>query len=266
MSPPILVDYQRNGRTIKGLIDVARDGYLWFLERTDGPIKFVEGKPYVNQNVFTSLDPKTGRPDVDPARKPGTGKTRRVLPVALGRQELAADRLQSEDADDLHSGQREPVRRDHRARRSTYTPGTRFTGAHEQLSRSRPGADHIGEVQAWNVDTGKRVWTHNYAEVAELGPDAGDRRRAGVQRRHQRSQVPRVRRGDRQAAVGVPDQLGHRSVRRRRSWSTASSTSPCSPAGASTRARDAGAPQSQFCPANYPEVPEGGAVWVFALK
>ena len=34
VSPPILVDYQRNGRTIKGLIDVARDGYLWFLERS----------------------------------------------------------------------------------------------------------------------------------------------------------------------------------------------------------------------------------------
>ena len=110
VSPPILVDYQRNGRTIKGLINVARNGYLWFLERTDGPINFVEGKPYVKQNVFRSLDPKTGRPDVDPARKPGTGKTRRVLPVALGRQELAADRLQPEDADDLHPGQREPVR------------------------------------------------------------------------------------------------------------------------------------------------------------
>ena len=40
VSPPILVDYQRNGRTIKGLIDVARDGYLWFLERTDGEINF----------------------------------------------------------------------------------------------------------------------------------------------------------------------------------------------------------------------------------
>ena len=34
VSPPILVDYQRNGKTVKGLIDVARDGYLWFLERT----------------------------------------------------------------------------------------------------------------------------------------------------------------------------------------------------------------------------------------
>ena len=52
VSPPILVDYQRNGRTVKGLIDVARNGYLWFLERTDGPIKFVDGKPYVKQNVF----------------------------------------------------------------------------------------------------------------------------------------------------------------------------------------------------------------------
>ena len=46
VSPPILVDYQRNGRTIKGLIDVARDGYLWFLERSrPDAIKFVEGKP-----------------------------------------------------------------------------------------------------------------------------------------------------------------------------------------------------------------------------
>ena len=96
---------------IKGLIDVARNGYLWFLERTDGRINFVEGTPYVKQNVFRSLDPKTGRPDVDPARKPGTGQARRVLSVALGRQELAADRVQPADADDLHPRQREPVRR-----------------------------------------------------------------------------------------------------------------------------------------------------------
>ena len=30
VSPPILVDFMRNGRLVKGLIDVARDGYLWF--------------------------------------------------------------------------------------------------------------------------------------------------------------------------------------------------------------------------------------------
>ena len=35
---------------------------------------------------------------------------------------------------------------------------------------SYPGAKHIGEVQAWNVDTGKRVWTHTFAKSANWGP------------------------------------------------------------------------------------------------
>src|SRR5262252_6557537 len=84
VSPPILVDYRRNGRTVKGLIDVARDGYLWFLERSSGSIRFVEGKPYVNQNVFLRLDPVTGRPEIDLARKPGTGKRAEFCPGAHG--------------------------------------------------------------------------------------------------------------------------------------------------------------------------------------
>jgi len=36
VSPPILVDFKRGSRTYKGLIDVGRDGYLWFLERSSG--------------------------------------------------------------------------------------------------------------------------------------------------------------------------------------------------------------------------------------
>ena len=84
VSPPILVDYTRNGKTIKGLIDIARNGYLWFLERTTDRINFVEGTPFVKQNVFRSLDPKTGRPDVDPARKPGTDKRAEFCPSHWG--------------------------------------------------------------------------------------------------------------------------------------------------------------------------------------
>ena len=82
MSPPILVDYQRNGRMVKGLIDVARDGYLWFLERTDGPIRFVDATPYVKQNVFRGVDPKTGRPTSIPtasrARARAPSSVRRI--------------------------------------------------------------------------------------------------------------------------------------------------------------------------------------------
>ena len=105
VSPPILVDFKRGTRTYKGLIDVGRDGYLWFLERSSGKISFVEGKPFVRQNVYKSLDPETGRPEVDPARKPGHRKDGRFLPFAVGREELAADRIQSEDPDDLYPRQ-----------------------------------------------------------------------------------------------------------------------------------------------------------------
>ena len=59
---------------MKRLVNVARNGYLWFLERSAGPIRFVQGMPYVKQTVFRGLDPQMGRPDVDPERKPATGR------------------------------------------------------------------------------------------------------------------------------------------------------------------------------------------------
>ncbi len=37
-----------------------------------------------------------------------------------------------------------------------YTPGSAFTGARNVMSIV-PGSDHIGEVQAWNVDTGALI-------------------------------------------------------------------------------------------------------------
>ena len=134
----------------------------------DGPINFVDGEPFVKQNVFKSLDPKTGRPNVDPVRKPGDRQKGRFLPVAVGRQELAADRLQPEDADDLHPGERKSVRHLDR-RKGQYTPGERFIGATTTLYVA-PGADHIGEVQAWNLDTGKKVWSHPFANSQNWGP------------------------------------------------------------------------------------------------
>lgn len=168
VSPPILVDYRRGGRTIKGLINFARSGYLYFLERTDGPIKFVEGMPYVKQNVFRSLDPKTGRPDVDPARKPDIGKLADFCPSWHG-------------AKNWQPGAYNPKTR------MIYTPTQEnicavmigrtiqtSSGATRAASTQRmyiaPGADHLSEVQAWNVDTGKKVWSHNFETSPNWGP------------------------------------------------------------------------------------------------
>ena len=75
VSPPLLVDFSHDGRMIKGLVDVARDGYLWQLERGAGGIGFVAAQPFVHHNVFKGVEPGSGRPIVDPAHKPRTGAT-----------------------------------------------------------------------------------------------------------------------------------------------------------------------------------------------
>src|SRR5262249_48457650 len=84
VSPPLVLDFKHNGRTVKGLVNVARNGYLYRLERTADKINFVAGQPFVRQNVFKGLDPKTGRPDVDLARKPGTEKVAEFCPSLWG--------------------------------------------------------------------------------------------------------------------------------------------------------------------------------------
>ena len=114
VSPPILVDYQRNGRTIKGLIDVARDGYLWFLERSDGPIKFVEGKALRESGCVSESRSENRTAQRRSDEETRHRKNRDVLPGIAWRQELASDRVQPADPDDLHSGEQQHLRNAHR--------------------------------------------------------------------------------------------------------------------------------------------------------
>jgi alcohol dehydrogenase (cytochrome c) len=163
VSPPILVDYRRNGRTVKGLINVARDGYLWFLERTDGPINFVEGKPFVQQNVFRSLDPVTGRPDIDPDRKPATGRMAFHCPSVWGGKNWPPIAF-SPDTRMIYIPANENTCGTSIGQEVEYVPGRGYSGAVVGFYLAE-GAEHVGEVQAWNVDTGERVWTHRYGAV-----------------------------------------------------------------------------------------------------
>jgi len=262
VSPPILVDYQRQGRTIKGLIDVARDGYLWFLERTDGPINFIEGKPYVKQNVFRSLDPKTGRPDVDPARKPGTGKTADFCPSHWGGKNWPPIAF-SPKTRMIYIPANENLCGTIVGRPPTYVAGSAYTGATSTTSLA-PGGDHIGEVQAWNVDTGSRVWTHSYGTSANWGPMLATG-------------------GGLVFTGGTNDRMFHAfdATTGKLVWQFPTNSGitgqPSSfmidgkqyiavLSGWGVDARSMQARLNRLLPGKYPEVPEGGAVWVFAVK
>ncbi len=262
VSPPILVDYQRQGRTIKGLIDVARNGYLWFLERTDGPINFVEGKPFVKQNVFRSLDPKTGRPDVDPARKPGTGKSADFCPSHWGGKNWPPIAY-SPKTRMIYIPANENLCGSIIGRPATYTPGSSFTGATSTLSLV-PGAKHIGEVQAWNVDTGQRVWTHTFGASANWGPmlatGGGLVFSGGTNDRKFRAFDATTGKvvWEFPTNSGITGQPASFTIDGKQYIAVLS--------GWGVDARAMQARLNRLLPGNYPEVPEGGAVWVFAVK
>ena len=262
VSPPILVDYRRNGRTVKGLIDVARDGYLWFLERTDGKINFIEGKPYVKQNVFLRLDPKTGRPDIDPVHKPATGKSVEFCPALWGGKNWPPIAY-SPKTRMIYIPVNENTCMTSTGEEVEYHPGGRFVGARTDFKLA-PGADHVGEVQAWNVDTGLRVWTHKYDKSPNWG-------------------AMLVTGGGVVFTGGTNDRKMHAfdATSGKLLWEFPMNSGALAPpssfevegkqyiavhAGWGGDSRSMQALLNRLFPGEYPEVPEGGAVWVFAVE
>jgi alcohol dehydrogenase (cytochrome c) len=131
-------------------------------------------------------------------------------------------------------------------------------------ARQSPGGDHVGEVQAWNVDTGKRVWTHQYKTSQNWGPmlaTAGGVIFSGGTN-DQRFHAFDASSGKllwefptSSGIIGQPSSFmvnGKQYVAVQSGWGIDSR-------GMQTRLNEAS-------PGNFPEVPEGGAIWVFAVR
>ena len=78
---PMLIDVNRDGKTIHGLFSAHKQGYTYLLDRTD--MHFVYAQPFMNVTTFAGIDPKTGHPIVDPAKDPSKGEVD-VCPAFLG--------------------------------------------------------------------------------------------------------------------------------------------------------------------------------------
>ena len=263
VSPPILLDYKRDGKTVSGLLDFARNGYMWFLERKPGgEIGYVQGQPYVKQNVFTSLDPKTGRPNIDPAHKPGTGKKVDFCPSIWGGKDWPPVSF-SPKTRLVYVPANENLCASIEGSKVAYKPGQAYTGALVDVYISPANADHIGEVQAWNVDTGKKVWTQTFANSQNWGPTmvtAGDVVfSGGTNDRKFRAFDAKTgkilwEQATNSGITGMPSTFvvdGKQYVAIQSGW------------GIDSRAMQGRLNSHE--PGRFPEVPEGGAIWVFAL-
>jgi len=262
VSPPILVDYRRDGRTLKGLVNVARNGYLWQLERTRDKINFITGQPFVRQNVFKSLDRKTGRPVVDEARKPGTSKAALFCPGLWGGKDWPPVAY-SPQTRLLYIPANENLCSELTGGEVKYVAGERYTGVAKNVLTIVKDADHIGELQAWNLDSGKRVWTtklpsQNWGPVLATGGGllfaggtndrmfhAFDAKTGKILWQHPTAS----------GVNGVPVSFkvdGKQYIAVQSGWGV-------------DAARMQGRLNLLF-PGKYPEVPQGGAIWVFAVK
>jgi alcohol dehydrogenase (cytochrome c) len=162
VAAPLLVDLPRNGRTVPGLVHAGRNGYLWMLERGADGISFIAAKPYVKQNVFTSIDPVTGRPEYDMERKPGIDKPAIYCPSLWGGKDWPPAAY-NPDTGYLYIPANENLCQHLVGEDVEYRPGQQFTGAQTVDFLVDENADHIGELQAWNLSTGERVWTQEFA-------------------------------------------------------------------------------------------------------
>ena len=178
VSAPLLIDYEREGKIVKGLVHPGRNGYLWFLERSAEQITFVDANPYVYQDVFTSIDAVTGRPEYDMTKKPGTGYEASFCPSLWGGKDWPPAAFDP-NSRLLFIPANENVCSTMVGEEIEYSPGRAYMGRGTSDDGGffvRDGADHIGELQAWNVDTGERAWTttfesHNWGPILATAGD-----------------------------------------------------------------------------------------------
>lgn len=260
VSTPLLFDVTRDGRTFPALVHPGRNGFLWLLERGPDEIRFVDAIPYVFQNVFTSFDPVTGRPTYDPDHKPTTGRVTDFCPSLWGGKDWPpaaynpGTGLLYIPANDNHCGSIEGLEVE-------YVPGRGYTGADSDMT-VRPGADHIGELQAWDLDSGQQAWTvefpmHNWGPVLTtagglvfMGGTPDRYFRAFDARSGEELWSQRLNSG----VMGVPVTYaidGVQYVAVQAGWGV-------DPVGMGRRIDEARG--------TFTYVPQGGVVWVFALE
>jgi alcohol dehydrogenase (cytochrome c) len=171
VSTPILIDYARNGRQIAGLVHPGRNGYLWWLERRADGIGFIDAKPYVYQDVFTAIDPVTGRPSYDESHKPGMNRPATFCPAPHGGKNWPPAAY-SPDTGYLYIPANDNLCSTMAGEPVEYRRGQGYAGVRFMGGNLREGADHVGELQAWDMATGERVWTETFGEFANWGLDA----------------------------------------------------------------------------------------------
>ncbi|MBM4227749.1 MAG: PQQ-dependent dehydrogenase, methanol/ethanol family [Gammaproteobacteria bacterium] len=165
VAAPVLVDRQQGGQVRKTLVHAGRDGYLWTLERKPDALGFIEATPYVKQNVYSAIDPTSGRPSYVETRIPKVGERVEYCPSLWGGKDWPPVAY-SPQTGYLYIPANENLCGAVKGSPVEYRAGEMYMGVNIEDIEVRPtpeAKDHIGELQAWDLNSGKRVWTNTFA-------------------------------------------------------------------------------------------------------
>jgi len=167
---PMLIDLERDGRTIKSLIHPGRNAIFWVLERKPDSIKYVAGWPFVHTDVWKGIEPESGRPIVDPAHKPVIGKRVEFCPSLWGGKDWPSAAY-SQRTKLVYVPANENFCGGFTGEKVPLVAGQLWLGTKpEDIGLTvRPGATHFGELQAWDPATGKKAWSHNFPKSQLFG-------------------------------------------------------------------------------------------------
>lgn len=151
----ILIDgMQVNGEEHDVLVHVARNGYMYVIDRTNGQV--LSAEPYDTVNSIIDFNLETGRHKKNPELKPEVGKTVvGICPAAPGAKDWQPS------AYSLRTGliyvPHQHLCMNWRSSEVGYIAGTPYVGATVDMYAT-PGDNYRGEFMAWDPVEQKKVW------------------------------------------------------------------------------------------------------------
>lgn len=171
MNAPTLIELDKDGKKVPTLISAQRNGYLYRLENTpDGKIGFRDARPYVHNNVFASVDPKTGRPTYNAGTVPGTGVPGMYCPSLWGGKDWPYESYNPKTKN-LYVPFNDNHCMSFTGKVQKRIPGQWSAGVDIKDIKLHINKDakYIGGIQAINVETREEAWRDTYAESWNWG-------------------------------------------------------------------------------------------------
>jgi PQQ-dependent dehydrogenase (methanol/ethanol family) len=151
----VLADLTVDGHPVKALVHFDKNGFAYTLDRASGRVLLA--RPFTPVNWAQSIDLKSGRPVLDPAKQTGVshGNVKDICPSLEGGVSPASPPAYSPRTHLFYTATNN-LCMDYAVRNARRLKGTPFVGVVSPYSAG-PGG-YLGSFMAWDAASGKKVW------------------------------------------------------------------------------------------------------------